>query len=351
MILPKGNNTKINKKMGKYILDNYPKLSPLVIAKKIGINSYSSIINFLKLNNVQIVPVGYFQKGKIAFNRKVPSIEILKNDYFVLKMKIKEISKKYQTSITAVRLQFKKHNVNLDFNKWSQKNLKKEALKYKTKSEFVKLSGGAYNAARKIGILDKITSHMQIQGTLYKRFVYIYQFSDNSVYVGITLNKKQRHLQHLTKGVAKNKTILKYKVSKLLPAQEALDLEQKMVDLFKANNYIVLNKAKCFSLGYIKKIWTKDKIITAAKSCKTRTEFHNKFKTAYITSKKENYYEQIVKHMPKNIYFKKFINLSTGKAFYTIKSASLVYNISSAAILKALRNKTKCCGCYWKYVK
>ena len=44
--------------------------------------------------------------------------------------------------------------------KWTYKNLCKEALKYKTRSKFQKGSSGAYDAAHKKNILDSICKHM-----------------------------------------------------------------------------------------------------------------------------------------------------------------------------------------------
>ena len=44
--------------------------------------------------------------------------------------------------------------------KWTKETIQKEAKKYKTRSEFYLKSGGAYFAARKLGILDEVYSHM-----------------------------------------------------------------------------------------------------------------------------------------------------------------------------------------------
>lgn len=294
MKLSKHKNSKITKEMGEFILDNYHKLSNRKIAKKLKITK-STVHNFI-----------IFNIGKIG--RKI---------------------------------------------KWDNNSLKQIALKYKSKKDFYKGNSGAYAKAWKLNILDKICNHMNISGDIYNRFVYIYQFSDNSIYVGITYNKKQRHLQHLTKGIAKNKTIITYKVSKLLSAQDALALEQKMVDLFRGNGFNVLNKNKCYSLGYVKQIWTKDKIIAAAKSCKTRTEFNRKYRAAYKLTIKSEYYDEVFKHLPPKYFgnFKKVLNLSTKEIFNSCSIASLKYNVSCSAITTAIRNKTKCCGYYWEYVK
>ena len=45
--------------------------------------------------------------------------------------------------------------------KWVVETLKKEALKYNSRSSFQKGSYGAYQSARKRGILDEICDHMK----------------------------------------------------------------------------------------------------------------------------------------------------------------------------------------------
>lgn len=46
-------------------------------------------------------------------------------------------------------------------NKWNEKTLAEEALKYSSRSQFENEAGGAYGAATKLGILDKVCSHMK----------------------------------------------------------------------------------------------------------------------------------------------------------------------------------------------
>ena len=47
---------------------------------------------------------------------------------------------------------------------WTEQTCKKEALKYKNRSQFKKHAGGAYKFAKKNKILDFICSHMKILG-------------------------------------------------------------------------------------------------------------------------------------------------------------------------------------------
>ncbi|QFT69647.1 GIY-YIG catalytic domain protein [Labrenzia sp. THAF35] len=53
---------------------------------------------------------------------------------------------------------FSKHMKKLNY--WDAKSIGDEALKYKTRTEFEKIMGGAVNAARRLGIMDKVCSHM-----------------------------------------------------------------------------------------------------------------------------------------------------------------------------------------------
>jgi predicted GIY-YIG superfamily endonuclease len=39
---------------------------------------------------------------------------------------------------------------------------------------------------------------MEPLGHKYKRMIYVYEFSDNFCYVGLTFNKKKRHNSHIT---------------------------------------------------------------------------------------------------------------------------------------------------------
>lgn len=348
MILPKGNRSKIDNKIGSYILKNYPQMSSYQIGKNLGIHG-ATVAQFLNLNHIQIMPLGYFIVGKSPLNKKLPNLKTLKYEYLILKNKITQIAKKYKCTDGAVYAELRRHNVikRPRIHKWNKKTIEIEALKYKSKMEFRDKSNTAYKTAHKLGIIDKVCFHMMSQGTLYKRFVYIYQFSDNSVYVGITLNKIKRHSQHIRFGICKNRTILKYKVSKLLPAQDALVLEQKMVDLFKDNNYNVLNKAKCTSLGSVCLIWTKDKVLKVAKLCKTKNEFWIKYNSAANSAKRQGFYKDVTLHMSPNAKYKKIRKISCGRIFNSISDAAKFNKIPYYNIVNSLRRKTKT----WEYVK
>jgi len=67
-------------------------------------------------------------------------------------------------------------------------NCRSEAKKHQTISSFAKYSSHGYNVARINGWLDDICSHMKRKGNHYNRCIYSCEFSDKSVYVGLTYN-------------------------------------------------------------------------------------------------------------------------------------------------------------------
>ncbi len=72
--------------------------------------------------------------------------------------------------------------------KWIKSACMKEARKYNSLKEFIRSSPVAYGKALEKGWIDEIGSHLTRSGNRYKRGIYIYEFKDKSVYVGLTRN-------------------------------------------------------------------------------------------------------------------------------------------------------------------
>lgn len=70
---------------------------------------------------------------------------------------------------------------------WTKEMCHKEALRFKSKSEFQFNSKSAYNKSLDKGWLDEICLHMEILGNKFKRCIYVYEFSDNYAYIGLTV--------------------------------------------------------------------------------------------------------------------------------------------------------------------
>lgn len=142
--------------------------------------------------------------------------------------------------------------------KWSKEECQKEALKFNTRSKFSLYSSSCYSISIKNGWLNDICSHMIKPNTLlYDRIIYVYKFSDNSVYIGLTKNFKIRERNRrknkndsVTKHIIKTKLIPEVIfLTEFIPALEAQKLEQFYIDKYRSEGYIILNKYKGGSLG------------------------------------------------------------------------------------------------------
>ena len=152
--------------------------------------------------------------------------------------------------------------------KWTDEAIVKEALKYKTRSEFYRSCVSAYNAAHKSGRFDELCPHLP--KPIVKDYVC------NSIEDAISLA-----------GKCNNRTELKEQYGK---AYEILRTKG------------LLNEACSHMEKYKKPIqkWTKEERAKAAASCKTRKEFCTKYSWAhYIASQNEGELDEICSHMPK----------------------------------------------------
>lgn len=152
--------------------------------------------------------------------------------------------------------------------KWTDEAIIKEALKYKTRSEFEKGCVSAYHAAHKSGRFDDLCPHLP--KPIVKDYVC------NSIEDAISLA-----------GKCNNRTELKEQYGK---AYEILRTKG------------LLNEACSHMEKYKKPIqkWTKEERAKAAASCKTRKEFCTKYSWAhYIASQNEGELDEICSHMPK----------------------------------------------------
>jgi predicted GIY-YIG superfamily endonuclease len=192
------------------------------------------------------------------------------------------------------------------YTEWTKDMVWKEALNYKTRSEFQDNNGAAYQAAQKNGWIDDVTSHMERLGNLYKRIVYVYEFPDNSVYVGLTLNKTDRDMRHKQKPksavyqhIKKTNLIptLKYISDDYIDAEDARNQERCTIEEYKSKGWNVLNKAKAGGLGGCAKKWSKDEILRMAKEFDSPSKFKDRRSSAYNAAKRNGWLDEVTKHM------------------------------------------------------
>jgi hypothetical protein len=190
-------------------------------------------------------------------------------------------------------------------NYWTKEKLQNEANKYKNKGEFQKYSETAYIIARRTKCIDDICSHMDSIGNYIKRCIYVYEFSDNSAYIGLTYSFENRHYRHLKESkspvykkiIIHNIPFIHKKLTDYIDVDNAKELENYYVTEYKNKNWTILNKAKTGGIGIAKVIWTKEKCLQEALKYNNKKDFYKKSYNAYYKAKKKKWIDEICSHM------------------------------------------------------
>ena len=147
-----------------------------------------------------------------------------------------------------------------------------------------------------------------MKNDINKRCIYVYIFSDNHVYIGLTYNLKIRKLTHKNE----KSQVCKYiKISGLIPEikqltdyidyRDAKKLEEEYINYYKSKKYEVLNKAKAGALGGNTIKWTKENCCQEALKYASKKDFIKNSTTAYNTSCRKGWLNEICSHMTQKI--------------------------------------------------
>ena len=188
---------------------------------------------------------------------------------------------------------------------WNYENIKEESLKFNDRSSFKKGSK-AYSAAIQNGYLDIVCSHMKLQGSLYKRYVYKASFIDGSVYIGLTYNLNKRIRDHLTRvksSVYKHMIltgetpIFELISNELLSKEDAVNKECDFIGEYKNLGFNILNKVKGGGLGGGIIIWSFDKVKEEALKFNNRSGFQKGSNSAYFAAHRNGWLDEVCSHM------------------------------------------------------
>lgn len=244
---------------------------------------------------------------------------ISKNRRWNLELSQKE-ALKYKT-----RSQFSKNNPNaysaarnhrwlndicshMDCNYWTKDECQTIALKYETRKEFIENDKNVYGAAVRNKWIKDICSHMKRYGNKLNRCIYVYEFSDNSAYVGLSYNLEKRNISRknqsydaVTKHIDETGLTPKIKqLSQYICVDIAATLEIECIKMYETLGWNVLNKSKGGEIGSVNKYWTKELCHEEALKYKTRNEFYLKKNNIYAAAQRYGWLDDICKHM----YFK-----------------------------------------------
>jgi predicted GIY-YIG superfamily endonuclease len=189
---------------------------------------------------------------------------------------------------------------------WTKEKCQELALECESRSDFHTKYRAAFDVSSKNNWLNDICSHMNQLNDNY-RCIYVYEFSDNSAYIGLTYDLNDRHYRHMSnynnngsvyKHIKKTSIIPELKqLTDYLEIEEAKLKEQHYVEKYKNEGWNILNKVKTGSLGGITLIWTKEKCQEVALKCKTKSEFYIKYTSASSSALKNGWIDEICSHM------------------------------------------------------
>lgn len=189
-----------------------------------------------------------------------------------------ETIKKFERGDGAVHLYASRrgwlHEITSHMKKYINWDNRKEeihqvALKYQNRGEFCLKDEKYYEVARRRGWLDDVCSHMVSVGNKFKRLVYVYEFEDRTVYIGLTGNDIKRTNSHTTSndspvyryeqqtGLKPIKSII---TDGYIDSEDAKKIEHDTIEKYKRLGWNVLNKVKAGGLGGTDRIWTDERI-------------------------------------------------------------------------------------------
>ena len=197
------------------------------------------------------------------------------------------------------------HLINSVF-KWDKFKVKEEALKYDHRYDFSEKSCGAYAFALRNKILDEIFSHMKPKSSSKDRYIYVFEFENNYVYVGLSFDVDDRKRKHLSnekgviyKHIEKTNSNYKFKVLEgPIYYKLAGDIEKKYINKYKSDNWNLLNTKNGGELGGSKTHWTYKKCYEHVSKFKTITSLHRNT-TSHVIRKMIflGWYEEMTKQL------------------------------------------------------
>jgi predicted GIY-YIG superfamily endonuclease len=224
------------------------------------------------------VPKGYWNesvirataakyKTKVAFKRHSPAAHAAAHKYRVMDLVCR-------------------HMKSLKRPDWTPNQIAEEAKKYSSRSEFEKRSRGAYKAAHRRSLLDTVCAHMRRQGHRFKRAIYIYEFADKSVYVGLTYDYERRHRQHMlfSKRIIEKAMRFDYKLiryDKWMRPESAAREEARLLRSYSRRGWQLINFSRPGSIGGSLRKWTPATLSAEVRKYRTLSDFQQHSRGAY----------------------------------------------------------------------
>ena len=211
---------------------------------------------------------------------------------------------------------------------WSYDKCKETVLTCKTIKELRTKYISCYNRILKSRWIE-LLNFLERNGNKYKRMIYVYIFSDNHCYVGLTFNENDRKNRHEREGsvfdhIQKTNLIPEYiKLTDYVDSNEAIKLEKFYIKKYESAKFIMLNVSNGGALGGNSRKWFKENTYEESLLYKTVGDFQKGNSGAYKAAVRNGWIDEFY---PDRKIIKKFIEYNYEEAK---KEASLYKNISS----------------------
>lgn len=155
-------------------------------------------------------------------------------------------------------------------NRYSDEELAKIASGYNSMQNFYTERKGAFLAICRRGLVAKLCGNMERQGSLFKRKIYVFTFSDGYAYVGLAKNPKGRYKEHTTpqkkfspvfKHIQETDATFEFALlTEWLDKDVAAKVEDDYIEKYKADGWKMLNTARGGGLGSLTRFYTDKRI-------------------------------------------------------------------------------------------
>ena len=188
---------------------------------------------------------------------------------------------------------------------WDYERCKEQSLKYKTRKDFATNSMVAYKTIRKNKWFN-LLEHMPFQDNIKSRYIYVFEFENNTAYVGLTWNPEKRKKNHLTNTNSRiykylNEHDVKYEfkvISGKLTESEAQKEESKKITEYRDNGWVILNRATAGGLGSMRVKWSYKTIKKIIDTCTKISEVYEKIPSQGISiMRKQGFYDEMTKSL------------------------------------------------------
>lgn len=214
-------------------------------------------------------------------------------------------SRPYKYALRRNLMEICSAHMQVKMESWTKEKIMEIAKRYKYRSDWWKYDKCSYDAASKRNILSECCAHMKFKLNPFtdnNGIIYAYFFNDNSVYIGLTINPKQRYFNHLKrgpvfekiqKGFVFNYTILQKDIAYTnLPTAEIF-----FIELYKNKGFELMNRRKGGTLGSITTKMSIKDIKESALKYKHRNEWKIQENAYYQAAINRNILEEACSHM------------------------------------------------------